>query len=75
MDTLRSNTRSLEEAREALARAGVSVSAWARANGFKPSTVAAVLRGERDTRLGRSHAVAVALRVKDGVVVVDPREV
>jgi gp16 family phage-associated protein len=77
MDTLASiaRTRTVEEARQALSAAGVSVAAWAKANGFKPSTVAAVLRGERQARIGQSHKIAVTLRIKSGVVADDPRRV
>jgi gp16 family phage-associated protein len=67
--------RTVEEARQALSSAGVSLSAWARAHGFKPSTVAAVLRGERQARIGQGHKVAVALRIKHGVIADDPKDV
>lgn len=67
--------RTAEQARKALDFAGVSVSSWAKANGFKPSTVTAVLRGNLTARIGESHKVAVALRLKPGVIVRDPSEV
>lgn len=67
--------RTAEEARAALATAGISVSSWARANGFKPSTAAAVIRGDRNARIGQSHKIAVALRIKTGVVDGDPLDV
>ena len=67
--------RTAEQARTALDFAGVSVSCWAKANGFKPSTVAAVLRGDLSARIGESHKVAVTLRLKPGVIVEDPSEV
>lgn len=58
--------RTPAEARAALDFAGVSVAAWAKAHQFKPSTVAAVLRGDRRARIGESHKIAVALRIKAG---------
>lgn len=77
MDTLGANARipqvrTVAEARCALSTAGVSVSAWAKAHGFRPSTVAAVLRGERQVRIGQGHKIAVKLRIKQGVVTDDP---
>ena len=68
-------TRTAEEARDAFEKAGVSISAWAKAYGFRPSTVAAVLRGKRNARIGKSHQIALALGIKTGVAVSDPREV
>ena len=63
--------RTPEEARAALEFSGVSVSAWAKAHQFKPSTVAAVLRGDRRARIGQSHKIAVALRIKEGSIEAD----
>lgn len=63
-----------DEARAALANAGISIAAWAKANGFSRSTVAAVLRGDRIPRIGQSHRIAVALRMKNGVIVDDPKK-
>lgn len=73
--SLSKNLRTADQARKALDFAGVSVSSWAKSKGFKPSTVAAVLRGDLAARIGESHKVAVALRLKDGVIVDDPSEV
>lgn len=69
------NIRTTEEARKALDFAGISISSWAKSNGFKPATVAAVLRGNLAARIGESHKVAIALRLKHGVIVNDPSEV
>ena len=72
---MKTSIRSAEEAREAMNAAGISVSAWAKAHGFKPSTVAAVLRGDRPARIGESHKVAVTLRLKAGVTDINPQDV
>lgn len=49
--------------------AGVSVSQWARDNGFSRDTVNGVLYGRCACMHGIAHEVAVALGIKDGVVV------
>jgi gp16 family phage-associated protein len=67
--------RTAEEVRSAFDFAGVSISAWAKEYGFRPSTVNAVLRGDRRARIGKSHQIAVALGIKNGSVVTDPRMV
>lgn len=42
---------------------GVSISEWAISNGFKPSSVYAVLSGRKCIR-GQSHKIAVRLGLK-----------
>lgn len=49
--------------------AGIAVSEWARANGFHRMTVVDLLRGSHQGLRGESHRCAVALGLKDGVVV------
>lgn len=49
--------------------AGVSVSQWARDNGFSRDTVNGVLYGRCACMHGTAHEVAVALGIKEGVVV------
>jgi gp16 family phage-associated protein len=56
--------RTVDEARAWLDRHGVSVSEWARAHGFPPTVVFAVLSGRTRGRWGQAHRVAVALRIK-----------
>jgi len=46
---------------------GISVSEWARAHGFNVALVYRVLRGASTSR-GQSHAIAVTLGVKRGIV-------
>lgn len=49
--------------------AGITFSEWARANGFHRMTVVDLLRGSRQGLRGETHRCAVALGLKDGVVV------
>ncbi len=44
--------------------AGVTISDWARNNGFKPKLVHAVLRGELKCLRGESHRIAKELGMK-----------
>lgn len=57
--------RTVDEARAWLDRHGVSVSEWARAHGFQPPVVFAVLSGRTRGRRGQAHRVAVALQLKE----------
>lgn len=59
-------TKTAEEVRNELSRKGISVSEWARQNGFKQSAVSGVLLGKRTCRYGVSHAIAVRLGMKQG---------
>lgn len=43
---------------------GKTFTGWARENGFKPSTVIAVVNGTNKGRRGAAHDVAVALGIK-----------
>lgn len=67
--------RTVEEVRTEFELSGISITAWAKEFGFSPSTVASVLRGDRGYRIGRSHQVAVALGIKAGFIVGDPKRV
>ena len=49
--------------------AGITISEWARANGFHRMTVVDLLRGARQGLRGETHRCAVALGLKHGVVV------
>ncbi|MEW6693276.1 MAG: helix-turn-helix domain-containing protein [Pseudomonadota bacterium] len=60
---------SLEEARARLRRAGISARALARELGVHQSTVSEVLRGRHKGVRGDAHKVAVALGIKEGVIV------
>lgn len=65
--------RTPEEARAELKRKGVSVTAWSVANGFSPNLVFEVLAGRRKPTRGQTHQIAVALGIKAGEIVTDPR--
>lgn len=56
-------------ARDEFARNGVSISAWAVANGFTRSLVYEVLAGRKKCLRGNSHKIAVLLGIKTGGVV------
>ena len=49
-------------------RAGVSIGAWAKANGFKREQVYAILTGNTKAKYGTAHQIALALGLKEGVV-------
>jgi gp16 family phage-associated protein len=64
--------RTPQEAKEELERKGVSVSAWAVANGFNPNLVIMILSGQRKPLRGQSHNIAVKLGIKAGETCTDP---
>lgn len=49
--------------------AGITLSEWARANGFHRMTVVDLLRGARQGLRGETHRCAVALGMKHGVII------
>lgn len=57
-----------KEAHDRLARQGLSVKEWAELHQFHPSTVYAVLNGQKKCLRGEAHRAAVLLGIKDGVV-------
>lgn len=64
-------TRTAEQIRADFQRKGVSISAWALANGFSTNLVFEVLAGRKKALRGQSHKIAVALGMKDGEIVND----
>lgn len=54
----------LQSVKEAFEEAGVSVSDWADAHGFRRENVYAVLSGRTKGRRGQSHRIAAALGLK-----------
>lgn len=64
--------RTPKEARAELKRQGISVSAWAVANGFSVALVFEVLSGDRPCVRGQSHKIAVALGLKEGSICTNP---
>ncbi|MGP1628339.1 MAG: DNA-binding protein [Giesbergeria sp.] len=65
--------RTPEQARAELLRKGVSVTQWAVSNGFSPNLVFEVLANRRRPTRGQTHQIAVALGIKAGEIVTDPR--
>ena len=59
-----STLRTPAEVREWLARHGVTISCWARSNGFKPSVVASLLAGRTRGQWGEAHQAAVRLGLR-----------
>ncbi len=59
---------SLQEARARLTRAGFTLASLAKELGVHPNTVHYVLNGKVKGNHGDAHRVAVALGVKDGVI-------
>lgn len=57
------------QVRREFEEAGISISEWARQNGFKRELVAQVLAGKLAGKRGQSHRIKVALGMKAGAVV------
>ena len=55
-------------AKTLFADAGISVAEWARTRGFSTGLVYAVLDGQRKCLRGQSHRIAIALGLKQGLV-------
>lgn len=61
--------KTIDQVRADFQAAGITLSEWARANGFHRMTVVDLLRGSRQGLRGETHRCAVALGLKTGVVV------
>lgn len=55
-----------DAARDRLKHLGLGAKKWAQQNGLNPSTVYAVLNGQKKCLRGESHRAAVLLGIKDG---------
>ncbi|MCX7283656.1 MAG: hypothetical protein NTX28_06360 [Novosphingobium sp.] len=66
-----SNSANLKEARDGLARIGRTASDVARELGVSKQVVLGVLDGRFKGTRGDAHKVAVALGLKDGIIVAD----
>lgn len=64
MTIVSTKVRTLEQARHWFEAEGVTVSDWAKENGFPREVVYAVLAGRTRGRRGCAHEVAVALGIK-----------
>ena len=56
--------QTLQDVRDAFESAGVSVSEWADAHGFRRENVYALLAGRTKGRRGQAHRIAAALGLK-----------
>jgi gp16 family phage-associated protein len=57
----------LARVRALIDESGVSISEWARSNGFAAGLVYAVLKGKRKCQRGQSYRIAVALGLREGI--------
>jgi gp16 family phage-associated protein len=57
-----------QKARARLASQGVSAKDWAEQHDLSPSTVYAVLNGQKKCLRGEAHRAAVLLGIKEGVI-------
>ena len=57
-----------QEAREQLGRLGITTKEWAEQHRFNPSTVYAVLNGQKKCLRGEAHRAAVLLGIKEGAI-------
>lgn len=64
-----SSLRTRAEARDWLARHGVTITQWARRHGFKPTVVGSLLAGRTQGNWGQAHGAAVALGLKPAPVI------
>lgn len=64
-------TQKATDIRAEFHRKGISISAWALANGFSPNLVFEVLSGRKKGDRGQSHKIAVSLGLKEGEIVSD----
>ncbi|WP_421684493.1 DNA-binding protein [Stutzerimonas urumqiensis] len=63
-----------QAARKRLERAGKTVKQFAEENGLNPSTVYAVINGQKKCLRGESHRAAVLLGIKQGVILAEPEK-
>lgn len=64
--------RTPDEIRVDFKRKGVSITAWALANGFSTNMVFEVLAGRKKCVRGQAHKIAVLLGLKDGLICDNP---
>lgn len=60
--------KTLAEVREEFTIHGLSISGWARENGFSANLVFDILGGRKKCLRGQSHRIAVSLGIKKGVI-------
>lgn len=60
--------RTSHEVKQELLLRGLSISNWARRNGFSPELVHQVLNAKKLPIRGKSHEIAVKLGLKEGTI-------
>ncbi len=60
--------RTTQDVKNELQKRGLSIAEWARQNGFTPELVHQVLNSNKTPMRGKSHAIAVKLGLKDGII-------
>lgn len=68
MNATYATDQACQAARERLQRQGISAADWAKQHGLTPSTVYAVINGQKKCLRGEAHRAAVLLGIKDGVI-------
>lgn len=63
-----SNIKTADEVRAEFRRAGQSITEWATTHGYPAYLVQQVLSGRARGLRGKSHEIAVLLRLKDGYI-------
>lgn len=58
------NFEKINRTRAEFKRAGISISDWARSQGFEPSLVYTILSGRNRGTRGKSHEIAIKLGLK-----------
>ena len=60
--------KTMPEVKEEFRRKGITVTAWARLNGFGVASVHRVMSGKSKCYRGKAHKIAVMLGLKDGEI-------
>jgi gp16 family phage-associated protein len=60
--------RTSDQVRDEFSRRGISISEWARKRGYSAQLVYQILAGRKRCMRGQSHAIAVALGLKQGEI-------
>lgn len=68
MNNISCNAESVKRAQAVFETSGISVAEWARVHGFSTGLVYQVLEGKRKCMRGQSHRIAVALGLKNGLM-------
>ena len=64
--------RTPKQVRQTLADNGISVTQWALDNQVSPNLVLEILAGRNKATRGKSHAIAIKLGLKEGIIGATP---